>query len=65
MKVKQKIVERASRKIDKGIMGFHDNEVIKEEYITFINRVTSIMNDLNTTIVSYPNEDIAIIQYEE
>ncbi len=65
MKVKQKIVERASRTIDKGTIGFHDYEEIKEEYVTFIDRVTAIMNDLNATIVAYPNKDIAIIQYEE
>ena len=63
MKVEQIIVHRISTMVDEGTMGFSDWTMRKETMEEFVQRVTNTMNQYNTIYVSYPNEDMAIIQY--
>lgn len=63
MKIEQIIVHRISTMVDEGTMGFSDWTMRKETMGEFVQRVTNTMNQYNTIYVSYPNEDMAIIQY--
>ena len=62
----QIIIKRESREVDEGTMGFHDYTTYKEDFLAFVNRVSSIANELeNNRIIniSYPSEDKAVICY--
>lgn len=62
----QILINRASREVDEGTMGFHDYTTYKEDFLVFINRVSSIANELKNKRViniSYPSEDKAVICY--
>ena len=65
MKANQIIIHRESRVVDEGTMGFSDWVTHTEKMEDFIQRVTKKMRELDTIFVSYPNENIAIIQYWE
>lgn len=65
-KIGQILVNRASRTVDEGEMGFHDYVTRKEDLMVFMNRVSSIANELenkHVISISYPSEDKAIIVY--
>lgn len=67
MVVNQIVVERKSIRVDEGTMGFHDYVDKKEDFNTFIDRVTNRINKLHCKRiigVSYPDIDKAIIAYE-
>lgn len=63
MKVNQIVINREYKMVNEGIMGFNDWTKHKEDFETFIQRVTEVMREHNTIFVTYPTEDIAIIQY--
>ena len=65
MKANQIIIHRETRVVDEGTMGFSDWVTRAETMGDFIQRVTKKMRELDTIFVSYPNENIAIIQYWE
>ena len=65
-KIGQILVNRKKNEIDEGTMGFHDYVTYKEDLKVFMDRVSSIANELENKKVisiSYPSEDIAIICY--
>lgn len=66
MRYNQIVVERSCSTIDEGIQGFHDYTTKKEPYARFIDRVTRILNELQSKKilvkgVSYPTLDVAVI----
>lgn len=65
--IKQVIVERNSKTIDEGTMGFHDYTTHKEPINEFLKRVSKCANELCGKVINiaYPTEDLAIIVYKE
>lgn len=65
-KIGQILVNRETKTVDEGTMGFHDYVTHKEDLSTFMDRVSSIANKLNNKHVisiNYLSEDKAIIVY--
>ena len=65
--IKQVIVERNSKTVDEGTMGFHDYTTHKEPIDEFIERVSKCANEVCGKVINiaYPTEDLAIIVYKE
>ena len=65
-KVEQFLVERTSKTVDNGIMGFHDYETEYQPYEDFMSNVTNEANRLLTKgykllNISYPSLNLAVI----
>lgn len=65
-KVKQFLVERTSKTVDNGIMGFHDYETEYQPYEDFMSKVTNEANNLlakgyKLLNISYPSLNLAVI----